>query len=161
MAAQLPDRILINGVHMNLYSNPLEQYWIRTDKKRPKFCELYECLRGYVANWEIKENQLFLRDIDGNFEKKSIFFGVESARYSIKTLFPKAKARPVKASWFSGKLRIPKGKMTMYAHNEYDSRFENEIIVTIEKGNVIKMVTIDYNKKVLIVNAQLKSKVHP
>lgn len=160
MAAQLPDRITMNRENLNLYSNPLEQYWIRLDKKRPDFLQLPNCNRGYVANWEIKLNQLFLREIDGNFQKRTLFFGVESARYTIKTLFPSAKDRPVKAVWFSGKLRVPKGKMTMYDHNAYDSRFENEIIITIEKGDVVKMVTIDYNKKVLVVNAALKSKSH-
>jgi len=43
--------------------------------------------------------------------------------------------------------------MTIY-DEDYGSRFEQEIIITIDKGNVVKMVTIDYTKRVLIVNAQ-------
>lgn len=160
MAAQLPDRILLNGEMMELFSNPLEQYWIRFDKKRPPFYPLPNCLRGYVASWELKDNILHLRDIDGNYEKRTLFFGIETARYAIKTLFPRAKNRPVKANWFSGKLRIPRGKMTIYNHEEYGSRFEKEIIITIEKGTVIKMVTLDYNKKVLVVNAAIKARPH-
>jgi len=160
MAAQLPDRILLDGEIMDLFSNPLEQYWIRYEKKRPPFYPLPDCIRGYVANWEIRGGQLFLRGIDGNFEKRTIFFGVESARYSIKTLFPRANNRPVKASWYSGKLRIPRGKMTIYQHQDYNSRFEQEIIITVDKGEVIKIVTLDYDKKLLVVNQPLKARTH-
>src|SRR5258708_1878650 len=116
MPAQLPDRIFMNGEYMDLYSNPLEQYWIKLDKRRPAFYPLPNCKRGYVAWWEIKDNQLFLRDIDGNFEKRSIFSGKKSARYTLKNLFPKYSHKLMKAIWFSEKLRIPCGKMTLYEH---------------------------------------------
>ncbi len=66
---------------------------------------------------------------------------------------PQAKGRPVKATWFSGKLRVPKGKMTMYEHHGYDSRFEQETIITIDKGRLIKMVTVDFANSVLITDS--------
>jgi hypothetical protein len=157
MAAQLPDKILLNGEYQHLYSNPLEHYWIRTDKKRPAFYPLPNCRRGYVATWEARDSQLFLKDIDGNYEKTSLFFGKQTARYSLKILFPKSGNRLVKANWFSGKLRIPQGKMTIY-DEDYGSRFEQEIIITVEKGDIVKMVTIDYTRRVLTVNAQMKKK---
>jgi hypothetical protein len=158
MAAQLPDKILLNGVIQHLYSNPLEHYWIIMDKKRPTFYPLPNCRRGYIATWEVRDSQLYLKEIDGNYERTTIFFGKESTRYNSKTLFPKSGGRLVKATWYSGKLRIPQGKMTIY-DEDYGSRFEQEIIITVEKGNVVKMVTLDYAKRVLIVNAQLKKKV--
>ncbi len=58
MAAQLPDKILLNGEQVDLYTNPLEQYWIRNDKKHPRFLSAPNCQRGYVAHWEIKDDQL-------------------------------------------------------------------------------------------------------
>jgi hypothetical protein len=159
MAAQLPDKVFLNGVNQHLYSNPLEHYWIRMDKKRPALFPLPNCRRGYVATWEIRDSQLYLKEIDGNYERTTLFLGKEPARYTIKTLFPKSGNRLVKANWFSGKLRIPQGKMTTY-DEDYGSRFEQEIIITVEKGDIIKMVTIDYTKRVLIVNAQMKKKTH-
>jgi hypothetical protein len=153
MAAQLPDKVLVEGEQWDLYSNPLEQYWIRQFKKRPDFYPLPNCKRGYIALWEIRNNQLSLKSIDGNFEKRSLFFGPEQARYSLKEFMPKAKNKPILATWFSGKLRIPKGKMTLYEHQDYGSRFEKETIITVEKGNVTKAVTIDYTKSVLVVEA--------
>ena len=152
MAAQLPDTIIIEKEKMGLYTNPLEQYWIRLEKKRPPFCPLDSCQRGYVATWEIKDKQLFLKDIDGNFVKKSLLFGKRLVRYSMKMLFSRSASRRVKASWFSGKLRVPRGHMTAYDHREYNSRFEKEMIITVDRGNVVKMVTLDYTQRSLVVN---------
>jgi hypothetical protein len=69
-------------------------------------------------------------------------------------LFPKAGTGGVKAVWFSGKLRIPQGKRTLYVHHEYDSRFEREMVITIEKGTVVKTVTLDnVQQRLLVVNS--------
>ncbi|HOX83969.1 MAG TPA: hypothetical protein PLS08_13140 [Chryseolinea sp.] len=152
MTSQLPDRILIDGEWMDLYSNPLEQYWIGSAKKRPVFDQQFNCKRGYVASWEVKDGQLFLKDIVGNFEKHTFFIVKKSAPYSLDVLFPKSRNRIVKAIWFSGKLRIPRGKMVLYDHKEYDSRFEKEQIITVYKGNIMKMVTMDCVQHALILH---------
>jgi hypothetical protein len=67
-------------------------------------------------------------------------------------LFAAAKNKRVKANWFSGKLRIPRGPMTVFENNEYGSRFEKEIIINVERGNITKMVTLDNVRRVLTVN---------
>ncbi len=154
MAAQLPDSVLLNGLRQQLYSNPLEDYWIRLDRKRPAFYPSPNCKRGYVATWEIRDNQFFLKEVDGEYERNAFFFRKRSARYSIKTLFPKAGNRLVKASWYSGRLRVPQGKMTLY-DEDYRSRFEQEIIITIEKGVIKRMVILDNTKRMLTVNPQV------
>lgn len=151
MAAQKADFLVMGGEKMELYSNPLEEYWIKKRKKRPSFYKVDVCTRGYVATWEIKENQLFLVDFDGNIDKRTLF-GTKSVKCTMKTLFPKAKAG-VKADWFSGKLRIPRGSMTQYEHNGYDSRFEKELILTIENGNLLKAATLDYTQRRLVVDS--------
>lgn len=153
MSAQLPDKILLDGQLLDLYSNPLEQYWIRNDAKRPRFVSAPNCQRGYIAHWEIRNNQFLLTAIGGTYEKWS-FLGFEKTLYTLKTFMPQAKGKPVKATWFSGKLRVPKGKMTMYEHHGYDSRFEQETIITIDKGVLKKMVTIDYAHQELLVNTE-------
>ena len=126
-----------------MYSNPLETYWLKTKKARPPFIDTSDCIRGYVAKWEIKNNRLLLREIEGTYNRNFIFF-TKQAPYTLKKLFPGSKNRPVEAIWFSGKLRIPIGKMTLYEHNAYDSRFEKEIIMTINKGEVVKIVTLEF-----------------
>jgi hypothetical protein len=153
MAAQIPDKILLNGKQLDMYSNPLEEYWFKTKKVRPSFLYTTECTRGYVAKWEIKGNRLLLQEIEGTYNRNFIFFSRKTP-YTLKRLFPASKDRPVVAIWFSGKLRIPIGKMTMYEHNAYDSRFEKEVIMTVHKGEVVKVVTLDFLEKSLVVNSE-------
>src|SRR5258708_6895104 len=153
MAAQTPDIIIVNGQKLDLYSNPLEQYWIRLDKKRPAFHPTPSCKRGYVATWEIRNMALCLRSVEGDVEKKSLLFGNKLVKYNVTMITSDAKKSPVKAEWFSGKLRIPRGNRTAYEHHGYDSRFEREIIITVDRGTVIKMVTLDNVQQMLIVNS--------
>ena len=153
MAAQLPDKILFNGEQQDLYSNPLEQFWINTKKVRPPFISSTECTRGYVAGWEIRSNKLLLTDIDGYYDRNFIFFR-KPTRYSLRKLFPRSKNRPVRATWFSGKLRVPIGSMTVYEDSGYHSRFEKELIITIHKGEVVKVVTVDFKEKSLVINLE-------
>lgn len=149
MSAQKGDIIFMDGEKMELYSNPLEEYWTRKKKKRPSFYKLDSCRRGYVASWEIRDKQLLLKEVDGDIEKRSFLFGKKSVKCTLKTIFPKNADGYIKADWFSGKLRIPRGNMIQYEHSGYESRFQQEIIVTVEEGNVIKMVMLDYTKETL------------
>lgn len=151
MAAQLPDIVYVDGKVLNMYSNPLEHYWIEHNRPRPLFIKKDNCLRGYIAFWCIADNQLLLKSIESKFSKR-IFFGWKRERpYTLNNLFPKAKEKPVKAIWYSGKLRIPTGKMTMFEDMGYESRFERELIITINKGEVVKSVILDFTKQELTV----------
>lgn len=152
MAAQLPDILILHDQKMDLYSNPLESYWEITGKKRPDFFELDVCKRGYVATWVIRNNELLLAELDGDIRRQHFFFGNKQVKASVTMLFPQANNLAVLASWFSGKLRIPTGNMTSYSHRDYYSRFEKEIIATVEKGKVIKSVLLDYTHQRLVVN---------
>lgn len=44
----------------------------------------------------------------------------------------------VRADWYTGELRIPRGRMTGYVHGGYGSRYERDHLVMIEKGVVIR-----------------------
>lgn len=151
MAAQVPDKIVYNGEQLELYSNPLELFWTNTGKNRPQFISSTECKRGYIAGWEIRNSKLLLKEIEGTYERNFIFFK-KKARYTLKSLFRRSKNKPVLAAWFSGKIRIPIGKMTMYEHSGYDSRFEKELIISILEGEVVKVVTLDFMQKSLVIN---------
>jgi hypothetical protein len=153
MAAQLPDKILFGGEQLDLYSNPLEQLWTNAKRVRPMFITSTECVRGYVAGWEIRNNKLLLTDIDGSYLRNYIFFR-KPAKYSLRKLFKRSKNRPVIANWFSGKLRVPIGNMILYEHSGYDSRFEKEFIISVHEGEVVKVVTIDFMEKSLVINLE-------
>lgn len=151
MAAQIPDRIIYNQAYYNLCTNPLELYWVSKGKKRPKFTASDVCVRGYVAPWELRDNQLLLREVQGQIRKRFTLWGDGVVQGSVARLFGRKKVL-VKATWYSGKLRIPAGSMTMFEDNGYDSRYEKEVIITIDHGNVTKVVTLDYRNQSLKVN---------
>ena len=151
MAAQQPDFLFIDGNKMDLYSNPLEQYLDLYPNKRPAFLLSEECTRGYIATWEICNKLLILRGIHGKVVKRNILFKKKVIPYSWKMLFPKEKKEGLVASWFTGKIRIPQGNRLYYVHHAYDSRFEREMIITIDKGSVTKTVVLDHKQQELRV----------
>jgi hypothetical protein len=157
MPAQRPDIIIVRGKKFQLYSNPLESYWTVGNKSRPEFCADSYCKRGYIASWEIRNNRLYLTEIDGYFLKRSIFTDKKKIRYTLQTLFPNFNGEPIPADWFSGKLRIPYGAMKYYAHNGYDSRFEKEILISVEQGRITKEVILDFINHSLLVQANLST----
>ena len=158
MAAQLPDIIVVDHQKLDLYSNPLEQYWIRENKRRPHFHATGSCKRGYVATWEIRNMHLYLKNVEGEVARRYFLFGQKLVKCNLTIISSNAEKSPVKATWFSGKLRIPRGNRLAFEHQGYDSRFEREIIITVDHGHVIKMVTLDNVKQLLTVNALTKPK---
>ena len=149
MAAQLPDLIWFDGKRMDLYSNPLELYW--DQHNRPDFVTSPECKRGYLAKWEIRNDTLMLNRIEGKIKKSYFLFWKKIVPYSLNMLFKKAGDRSVTATWFTGKLRIPQGNRTFYVDDGYESRFEREMVITIQKAKVVKTVVIDYSRQELFV----------
>lgn len=150
MAAQRPDIIIKNGEKFDLYSNPLEEFWIKHKLNRPDFCAEAYCKRGYVATWELCDDQFFLVNIEGYFNKYTRF-GKKIVRYSLYTLFPENGTKPIYANWFTGKLRIPHGHMIQFSPNGYDSRFEREVIISVDHGRVAKEAVLDYVNRTLVV----------
>jgi hypothetical protein len=41
------------------------------------------------------------------------------------------------AHWFSGRLRIPQGKLLEYVHGGYASTYERDVLLTLKNGVVI------------------------
>lgn len=151
MPAQLPDIIYVDGDRCDLFTNPLEEYW-RLGNRRPRFLATPECQRGYVAFWEIVDLQLYLTRVNGFFRRRLWLPGRRIAQFSAESIFRNIKHRSEKATWFSGKLRLPMGKMIIYQDSGYDSRFEKERLITVEKGDVRKIVTLDYLASTLTVD---------
>lgn len=138
--AQIPDYLIYEGETYVLFSNPLEKYF-NEDNVRPKdvFSEgcTTACWRGYVALWEIKRKYLYLTKIN---------HCCEGGEIPISKIFP-GKDAPIKATWFSGELRIPQGKELSYVHMGYGSVYEEDLILTIKDGRLIKKKIIDNTKE--------------
>jgi len=129
---QSPDILIDEGQKYFLYSNPLESFWSK-EKPRPHFQIFYTAnMRGYIATWEIEQGILYLKAIKGVINNREIV-GLES-------IFPGQYGR-LEATWFTGKLRIPQGKILKYGYG-YESIYEYDLIIHIQKGKVIKREVI-------------------
>jgi len=81
--------------------------------------------RGYVATFEIKDNQLYLKDI----RIPSSFF--ERMKSVINRVFPNH--RYIKVDW-TGSLELASGKLVSYVHDGLLPSFEYYTLLKIENG---------------------------
>jgi len=141
--AQVPERIVYEGTEGFLFTDPLESYFTR-DNPRPKFASPHTaCWRGYIASWEIREDTLYLTDIKAWMRDKE----GKAAPVEFEQIFP-GKAKPLKADWFTGTLRIPRGEPIKYVHMGYQTIYEYDVFLRIEAGKVVDRKTIDNRNKV-------------
>jgi len=136
---QIPDRIIYNGKKYKLLSNPLESYFEKNPTKRPKDKVDSSALwRGYVATFEIKDNQLYVKDIEIEVGMPTYKNGFHIGPWKsvMHEVFPKQKL--VKADWVTELLIMPTGKVTAGYRtiHEYD-----DILLEIDQGKMIKMKT--------------------
>ena len=137
MTAQAHERLILDGVETSMTSCPE----IPVDHERIETVSMEEvaeairsgrmhgsvlstaCWRKYIATWEIREGRLYLVSIDG--------------------VFRLAGEGPLHAVWVDGALRVPRGRMTRYVHMGFESRYERELLITVEKGNVTETREVD------------------
>ncbi len=121
MTAQEPEILIYNGRKMAMISNPdvdpgNDNYW------RPSFHTAN--YRGYVGTWEIKDNKLYLIDVDGGTKVKL----------------------PAFADWVTEELYAWNGNLLRYVHAGYGSMHEENVIFKIEAG-ILTDVRIEDNTK--------------
>jgi hypothetical protein len=155
---QEPDHLFYKGKTEIIFNNPLERYF---NKQRPKPAKLFTnsvcsaIWRGYIATWEIKKKTLYLvKMVEGNCGKNPAVIPLDKLFVGQKT--------KVKAEWFSGKLRIQQGKQLRYIDYGYETLYEKEVLLIIEKGLLVGEETIVHSrqqakKPVLLNKAGIKS----
>jgi len=135
--AQRGDILVYEGENHKIFSNPLELYF---DAQHPKPSMLkYSCSsiwRGYVATWKIEEEYLYLiKLVEGSC-------GEDAPEIPITAIFPKQQL-PIKATWFSGILRVPLGEILHYVHMGYASIYEKDVYLAIEDGKLVSKKLVD------------------
>jgi hypothetical protein len=128
---QFSEILYLNGQKHSLDSLPLEQYY-GPENPRPRFrAPNTATWRGYIATWEIDRGVLYL---------KAIQAWTDQGQVGLEALFPGRK-NPVPATWFTGKLTVPQGKVLKPAvpypvYGEY-------LLITVDKGKVVHQEVID------------------
>lgn len=128
MTAQISERLIVEGEEMPLLSNPLSDYFCQGGYD-PGFQSTCTALwRGYVGTWEIVADRLYLVGLEGVLNS-----GEEASLASVFPGFPDR----VFAHWFTGKLRVPKGKLLNYVHMGYASTYEQDMFLHLRKGVLV------------------------
>lgn len=127
MTAQISETLHYEGSKVSMCSQPLDDYFWFTDI-HPGFSMNCTALwRGYVGTWEILDGRLYLIGLNGELK--------DGAKVNLATIFPDYPER-VFAHWYSGKLRVPQGKLLKYIHMGYGSAYEADLFIDIRKGVV-------------------------
>lgn len=128
MTAQIPEKLHHEGQVLAMCGEPLADYFALAGTS-PGFLVTCTALwRGYVGTWEIVDGRLYLIGLEA-------ILG-DGGKASLATLFPAFPDR-VFAHWFSGRIRVPQGKLLKYVHGGYGSTYERELFFDIERGVVV------------------------
>lgn len=153
--AQYPDKIYFEGKQYSLHSNPMEDYFEKYPDKKPKSGIVSSALwRGYVATFEILDEELYLKDIEimvSNPDKKYdyIFQSV------IEQVVPKGER--LKIDWFTGLLVLPDGKLVNYVHMGYGSTYEKYVLLEIAAGEFKRLKRFGYRDYEAFKDRQFKA----
>ncbi|HOP06696.1 MAG TPA: hypothetical protein PLF13_05315 [candidate division Zixibacteria bacterium] len=136
--AQNADRIIVEGSEYSLFNEPLEWYFAKYCK-RPQVLtggiRSTDCWRGYVATWELQHDSLFLIKVSKEYPIATGAHQTEWCELPLNELIPGADY-PLFASWFSGILCLPQGKLLNYVHLGYASRYEKNMVFALDSGCV-------------------------
>jgi hypothetical protein len=132
MTAQIYERLLYKGEAYPMAATPLDDYLFQQGIASP-FREANTALwRRYVGAWEIRDDRLWLTEIFATLE--------DGSPATLQAIFPD-QTRPVFAAWYTGVLRLPRGKQLKYVHMGFGSTHEEDVMLSVEKGVVVSSET--------------------
>jgi len=145
MTAQIRDKILYKNIRYCLSSEPLSAYLCKN--KINMFKELNTaCWRGYVADWKIEDNKLYLVNIKlPSFPRRKEANKIKEPFTSMEKLFPGQ--TKVHANWVTSTLLIKTGELIEYIHMGYESIYEIDIYLKFENGELIEERIVNNTSK--------------
>lgn len=128
MTVQIAERLCYEGNNVAIHTTPLRSYFAMGGDW-PRFVLSSTALwRGYVGSWEIIDDRLYLISLEGTLEG--------GAAASLAIIFPEFPDR-VFAHWYSGTIRIPQDELLSDIHLAYDSAYESDLLLDVERGVVV------------------------
>ena len=139
---QISDRLIYNGRTYSLFEGTMELYFFEYPEKRPQnfHSALY---RGYIATFEIIQNELWVVDIEKYDSEITHNRGTPTYVSFAHECFD-GKDR-MKVDWFSGLLFLPQRK---YFSNlfEYLQPYRNFKVMVIQNGYFMGQFKMSYRK---------------
>ena len=133
MTAQMHEIIFYEGEEYGMATEPLKPYLEKIIKKPLIWPTSSACWRGYIGTWEVRDKKLYLVDL-------FVSIGYEDDE-RMDYIFPGQ--QEVFAGWFSGRIRIPHGKLLKYVHMGYESIYEKELYLDFENGILVDTLTAE------------------
>ena len=104
MTAQIGEILLIDNQQYIIAEQPLHHYFRKLNHPPYFTPPSPTCWRGYYGKWEFRNDELFLINFRGYLD------GLDEVELNY--LFPKREE--VFASWYSGIIKIPQGKLLQF-----------------------------------------------
>lgn len=143
MTAQIREKLIYNEEEYYMATEPLQPY---LEEKKIVFDYLSTaCWRGYVGEWIVEDNKLYLTNLEANIVRENQDSSEEYETVGLEYLFPNEEK--VFAKWFTGVVRIPHGKMLRYIHSGYASIYEKELYLEFASGILVSCKEKDNNKE--------------
>lgn len=146
--AQMGELLVYKGATNKMYSCPLEPYFPNTGVTGEQFRIVQElsnrssaCWRCYVGTWTIRNKALYLESIRPYCMTNPVSINKWDGKplsITFESYLPATETLPLKASWFSGTLRVPQGKELRYVHMGFGSVYERDLFLKITNGIVAK-----------------------
>ncbi|HSW62556.1 MAG TPA: hypothetical protein VLH56_04465 [Dissulfurispiraceae bacterium] len=135
--AQFSELLEYRGETEKMFSVPLENYFSPENPKPEPFTKnlCTACRRGYVGKWKIEDGYLCLVSLHQCCTQEPKAFPLEAINPEWKS--------PVRATWYTGTLRIVQGRLMKYTHMEFKSKYERDLFIQIEGGKVMSEKVVD------------------
>ena len=131
MTIQVSERLHLRGETHAMRSTPLHAYLHIVKPVVTQAPAHSACWRGYVGEWEIFNNRLYLVAINATVIDKN-----HQRLARLTDYFPEARGK-VFAHWYSGKLILPVGEALVQATNPYHPVFAENRVLTIKAGVLV------------------------
>lgn len=132
MTAQTPDTILLDGQEWLLLGTPLDALLATNGLARRFVAPDTANVRGYLATWRV--------DPDGRLFLDAVTATVRGLGSGTQTIHGSAVLRgmelPLAADFVTGRLRLARGNQVRHVHSGFDSVWEDELLLEVERGQV-------------------------
>ena len=129
MTAQATEVLHYKGEQLSMRTEPLSDYFAQMGHQPEFQDQSTACWRGYVGQWEILLDRLYLVGISATY--------ADGTGVGLDSLFPGFADRAF-AHWYTGVINISKGKLIKYVHMGYLSQYEQDLFLAVENGIVVE-----------------------
>lgn len=133
MTAQTPESILLDGEEWLLLGTPLDPFLAANGLTNRFVAPHTAQWRGYLGTWRVDpDGRLFLDAIAGTV--RALGSGTQTVHGPAAL---RGAALPMAADFVTGRLRLARGAQVRHVHSDFDSVWEEEILLEVDKGRVL------------------------